>query len=61
MDEKRERKVKHPTFPTTFLLGMTVTEDGIIPITSTKVINQRKSSDNERKVNKNTCPKFSLL
>jgi hypothetical protein len=36
----KEREVKHPVFPTESLFGMTVTDDGTIPTTSTEMTNQ---------------------
>jgi hypothetical protein len=56
----KERRIKHPIFPTTHPFGMTVTDDGTIPKSSNKVRNQRESSENERRTNENIL-QFSLL
>jgi hypothetical protein len=57
----KEREIKHPVDPTTLSFGIAVTDDGTIPTSSTKVRNQRESSDNGRRANENTSANRKIL
>jgi hypothetical protein len=49
----KEREAKHSVAPTDRYVGTTVTEDGTTPTSSTKVRNQRESSESEKRIEEN--------